>query len=119
MSKNSIILSEKHGLNPAMDCCMYCGEAKGIALLGKLPKDEKAPRNIVTSVAPCDKCAEKYKDYVLMVEAKSPDSKKPEPTGRWFAIRKEAINPAYRNSSVAFMLEEDFQHVLNDFNKGE
>ena len=119
MSKNSIILSEKHGLNPSMDCCMYCGEAKGIALLGKLPKDAKAPRKICTSVAPCDKCAEKYKDYALIVEAKSEDLKKPEPTGRWFAIPKDAINPAYRNSPVAFMVEEDFQHVLNDFNKGE
>ena len=32
-------------------------------------------------------------------------------------VNKEVLNPAYRNSPVAFMLEQDFNQVLNDFNK--
>lgn len=120
---SSIRLSEKHGVNPSMDTCFYCGEVTGIALMGKISTkdnhDVEAPRYVCSSVTPCDKCKEKYKDYVLMVEAKSSDSKNPQPTGRWFALKKEVLNPAYRNSPVAFMLEQDFNQVLNDFNKEE
>jgi hypothetical protein len=120
---SSIRLSEKHGVNPSMDTCFYCGEVTGIALMGKISNkdnpDVEAPRYCCSSVKPCDKCAEKYKDYVLMVEAKSSDSKNPQPTGRWFVLKKEVLNPAYRNSPVAFMLEQDFNQVLNDFNKEE
>ena len=120
---SSIRLSEKHGVNPSMDTCFYCGEVTGIALMGKISTkdnhDVEAPRYVCSSVTPCDKCKEKYKDYVLMVEAKSSDPKNPQPSGRWFALKKKVLNPAYRNSPVAFMLEQDFNHVLNDFNKEE
>lgn len=120
---SSIRLSEKHGVNPSMDVCFYCGEVTGIALMGKISTkdnhDVEAPRYCCSSVTPCDKCKEKYKDYVLMVEAKSSDPKNPQPSGRWFALKKEVLNPAYRNSPVAFMLEQDFNQVLNDFNKEE
>ena len=120
---SSIRLSEKHGVNPSMDVCFYCGEVTGIALMGKISTkdnhDVEAPRYCCSSVTPCDKCKEKYKDYVLMVEAKSSDPKNPQPSGRWFALKKEVLNPVYRNSPVAFMLEQDFNQVLNDFNKEE
>lgn len=119
MNKDSIRISEKHGVNPSMMTCFYCGEVTGIALMGKLPGDAEAPRQCCCSVEPCDKCKEKFKDYVLMVEAQSSDSKDPQPTGRWFALKKEALNPMYRNSPIAFMLEQDFQQVLNNFNKGD
>ena len=119
----SIRISEKYGVNPSMDCCFYCGEVTGIALMGKISNkynhDVEAPHQCCTSVKPCKKCAEKYKDYVLMVEAKSSDPKNPQLTGRWFALKKEVLNPAYRNSPVAFMLEQDFNQVLNQFNKGD
>ena len=120
---SSIRLSEKHGVNPSMNVCFYCGEVTGIALMGKISSkdnpDVQAPRQVCTSVEPCDSCKEKYKDYVLMVEAKSGDPKKPEPTGRWFALKKEALHPDYRRSPVAFMLEQDFNQILNQFNKEE
>ena len=117
----SIRLSKKYGVNPSMDVCFYCGEVTGIALMGKISTkdnhDAEAPRYVCSSVKPCEKCTEKYKDYVLMVEAKSGDPKNPEPTGRWFALKKEALHPAYRKSPVAFMLEQDFNQILNNFNK--
>ena len=120
MSKDSIRLSEKHGLNPSMLQCFYCGETIGIALVGKYrtkdDPDAEAPKFICNSVEPCDACKEKYKDYVLMVEKPDVDSN---PTGRWFAIKKEVLNPAYRNTPVAFMLTEDFNKVLSDFNHHE
>ena len=113
MNKDSIRISKKYGVNPSMMTCFYCGEVTSIALMGKLPGDVEAPRQCCCSIEPCEKCAEKYKDYVLMVEAKSSDPKNPQPTGRWFALKKEVLNPAYRNSPVAFMLEQDFNQILN------
>lgn len=114
MSKG-IKISEKHGVNPSLVTCFYCGEETGeIALLGKLPKDAEAPKHICTSVAPCEKCAEKYKDYVLMVEADLDSKGKPNPTGRWFAIKKEAIIEEYRNTPVAYMRSDEFQEMLDN-----
>jgi hypothetical protein len=38
--KDSIRLSEKHGVNPSLMLCFYCGEASGVALLGRLKGDQ-------------------------------------------------------------------------------
>ena len=54
-----IRLSDKHGVNPTMGVCMWCGEPTGeIALLGKLKGDVEAPRYSTLSYEPCDKCKE-------------------------------------------------------------
>ena len=40
----SIRISEKHGVNPTIPICFYCGEDKNeVALLGKLHGDKEAP----------------------------------------------------------------------------
>lgn len=115
MSKN-IKLSEKHGVNPSMDCCFYCGEVIGIALMGKLKDDVEAPRQCYTSLEPCDKCKEKYKDYVLGVE-KERDSDTP--TGRWMAIRKEAIVEEMREYPVVFMDIQTFNQIHHQLTGGD
>lgn len=107
----SILLSEKYGVNPSMNTCFYCGETTGIALMGKLPGDKEAPRYCCSSVTPCEKCAEKYKDYVLIVEM--PDCENSTPTGRWFALKKDILKSEFRKSPVAFMLDYEFQQILN------
>lgn len=54
---NSIRLSPKHGLNPTIPICFFCGEKKNeIALLGHLKGDAEAPRNAILDMEPCDKC---------------------------------------------------------------
>ena len=87
---SSIRVSEKYGVNPSMDTCFYCGEVTGVALMGKISTkdnhDVEAPRYVCSSVTPCDKCKEKYKDYVLMVEAKSSDPKNPQPRYQDFTV---------------------------------
>ena len=110
MKKDEILLSEKHGVNPSIDVCFYCGESKGIILFGKLKGDTEAPRECCTSVEPCDKCKEKYNDYLLIVEKPSEEE---DPTGRWFAIKKGAVPAAYAKSRVAFMLSEDFENIVS------
>lgn len=118
MSKDFIKVSEKHGLNPSMQTCFYCGEVTGIALMGKLKNDEEAPKYFCNSVEPCDACKEKYKDYVLVVE--KPNNEEA-PTGRWFAIKKEAVDENFRKYPIVFMNVEDFSSIVEQneetFNK--
>lgn len=62
---SSIRLSEKHGANPAITKCFYCGKEIGVALLGKIKTkdqygnidpDGKAPMYIIADYEPCDEC---------------------------------------------------------------
>lgn len=112
MKKDEILLSPKYGVNPSMTVCFYCGETTGIVLMGKLKGDAEAPRECCLSIEPCDKCKEKYKDYCLILEKESRDS---EPTGRWFAIKKQAVSPEYRDFPILFMDSESFNSILNNY----
>lgn len=97
---DSIRLHNKYGVNPTLAVCFYCGEETGeIALLGAAYNGE-APMHMCVSVEPCKKCKEKYKDYVLLVEAKNDEKGKPQPTGRWLAIKKECVTVP--NNGVCF-----------------
>ena len=57
MSK-PIRLSPKHGVNPCISVCFFCGKDKQeIALLGKIDKnDTEAPRKAILDYEPCDEC---------------------------------------------------------------
>ena len=70
MAKN-IKLSPKHGLNPTIPVCAWCGEPKNeIALMGKLDReDSEAPKNVVLDYEPCDHCKEQWSMGVAVLEA--------------------------------------------------
>ena len=102
MSK-SIKLSPKHGVNPTIPVCFFCGEEKNeIALLGKIgdgrkKEDFEAPRHMVLDYEPCDKCKEQWSQGVALIEVvtESPDGRPPiqqdlYPTGRMCVVRPEA-----------------------------
>ena len=110
MSKN-IKLHPKHGLNPTMPLCFYCGkETSEIALLGNAYKDE-APKNIVISIEPCDECKEKYADYTLLVEVSSAKGSPIKPTGRWCAVKKELLNVP--PTPVAYVDPETMDDIIS------
>lgn len=67
----NVKLSKKHGLNPSIDTCFYCGEAKGVALLGKLRNDVEAPKNIILDIEPCDTCSKEFSKGILLIEVSS------------------------------------------------
>lgn len=70
MSKNSITLSPKHGVNPSMICCPVCGEPISIALMGKIKGDKEAPRKIIGTEL-CEKCIESCGDdkiYIMGID---------------------------------------------------
>ena len=59
----SIRLSEKHGLNPTLGVCFFCGEETGeIGLLGKLKGDREASTSL--SVLSMPSCREIFDWYV-------------------------------------------------------
>ena len=71
MSK-SIRISKKHGVNPTIPICFWCGKEKNeIALLGKLPNDIEAPRKIWIpgDYEPCDSCKTYWSKGIRIVEA--------------------------------------------------
>jgi hypothetical protein len=71
MSKKdkSIKLSPKHGVNPCIPICCWCGKEKNeIALLGKLKEDAEAPRNAVLDYEPCEECQAKFNMGVVLIE---------------------------------------------------
>lgn len=103
---SSIKLSSKHGVNPSMDICFYCQEVKQLLLMGRLPYDKEAPRQVCTSLEPCDACKEKFETEkaVVIVEA-TQDSKGISPTGRYIGLTEEGarriLNEDFVNDVVS------------------
>ena len=108
----SIKISQKHGLNPSIPICFWCGKDKNeIALLGKLKNDEEAPEEVLLDYEPCDECKEKMEKGVLCIEvlkenpnnlppiSKDPNNQEVYPTGRFFVITEECANRIFENSN--------------------
>ena len=71
MSKG-VRLSKEHGVNPTIPICFWCGREKNeVALLGKLPNDEEAPRSmwIFGDYEPCEECRKTREQGVDLIEA--------------------------------------------------
>ncbi len=99
-----IKVSPKHGVNPTIPICFWCGEEKGeIALLGKLPGDAEAPRNMVLDYEPCECCRAKMAmGFTLMEATNSPNEngrveaqEGVYPTGRFMVIKKDVALRAF------------------------
>jgi len=87
-----IRISEKHGVNPSLSQCFVCMEAKGLVLLGKLPGDKEAPRQMCIDKEPCDKCKAWMEQGVILISVKDgEENDNPYRTGGWVVIKDEAI----------------------------
>ena len=98
---DSIKLSSKHGVNPCIPICFFCGEQKNeIALLGELPNDAEAPKNLLLDYIPCDSCQSVMDEGVTVIEVDTTpnfDNQPPiqddlYPTGRYLVLKVEAAN---------------------------
>lgn len=116
MSKE-IEISPKHGLNPTIPVCFWCGKEKNeIALLGRIREktknryganvtkrdsDIEAPRRMVIDYEPCDECKKMWESGVAVIEVQQTPTmpNQPEiqkglyPTGRLVVVTVEG---AYR-----------------------
>lgn len=100
------MLSPKHGVNPTLGVCFFCGKETGeIALLGKLPNDKEAPKYCVMSYEPCQKCKEHLKQGVMIISVTPYENTPNQPPivktdagellypvpGEWVVVKDEAI----------------------------
>ena len=113
-----ILLSEKHGVNPAIPVCFFCGKDKNeIILAGRLRGDVEAPRKAAWDMVPCDEC-KKYMDMgvvLVSVDPKSPDRQNPYRTGGWVVVKEEAAKSLFGKSlggnRFAFVNDEVWEKI--------
>lgn len=125
---NSIKISPQHGLNPSLVICPYCREPKGIALMGRLPQDREAPKEVVQDYEPCDKCKKLFAGNVLCldtVETPTFEGQEPVfqdknvtlyPTFRFMVLKKEFAQSNFNltdDQDTMVMAHESFDHLYN------
>ena len=115
MSKKGIKLSEKHGLNPSMGMCFWCGEeSKEIVLCGRLKGYAKAPRKMFVGYDPCDKCTDNMSTGITLLEAVEhpnfggqPSITKNGlfPTGRWAVLDEDMVQHVFEGKVAQELLK--------------
>jgi hypothetical protein len=115
MSKDSIRLSPKHGLNPSIAVCFWCHQPIGVALAGKIDReDSEAPHYTITDYEPCDECKAKMNTGIsfIGVMTEQPEDNRP-------PIMKNYPNPdtnepcdIYPTGSLAVLREEAVDHII-------
>ena len=114
-NKESITLSPKHGVNPSIVHCMCCGKEYGIAMLGKLKDDAKAPKDIMDGF--CDDC-KKVIDQggVMIVEVKDGEGEKnpknPYRTGRIVGCSKQYKERNNITAPMVYMEQTMFNSIF-------
>ena len=117
MSKDSITLSPKHGVNPSILHCQCCGKEYGIGLAGRLKDDAEAPKDVMYGF--CDDC-QKVIDQggVMIVEVKDGEaernSKNPYRTGRIVGLGKNFKERNHIKTPVVYMEQTVFQSLFGD-----
>lgn len=105
--------------------CFFCGETKGIALLGKLKGDEKAPDAILMDYEPCDECKKKFSQGVLLVGVSktAPDNRPPiseadgekvYPTGSYVVATEDFITRMMEPDIAAEAIKAGKCAIYND-----
>ena len=124
MSNKGIHISEKHGLNPTLGICFWCGEHTGeIALLGKLKHDAEAPKETILNYEPCKKCKEQFEQGVLIMEVDT-NLNRPtiqdnySPTGRHVVLDEKAFtNQQYKKGDKCIMPHDEFERMFGSIIK--
>ena len=129
-NRSSIKLSPKHGVNPTIPLCFWCGQEKNeIALMGHIGdgrkgEDIEAPRNMVLDYNPCDTCNAKMALGVTCVEVVDipHHENMPEfvgdnyPTGRWGVLTTDAVKRIFdldlENGKKLLVNEETFSAIF-------
>lgn len=99
----SIRISEQHGVNPSLEQCFYCGEAKGVILFGRMKGDREAPRQVCLDHEPCDKCRRFMEQGIILIgvdEAKSDDEKNPYRDGKWCVVTEDYVHRVFKKGDL-------------------
>lgn len=131
---NSIKISPKHGLNPCIPICVFCGKEKDeVAIMGKLKGDAKAPRSAIIDYQPCDECLANWAQGVALIKVTTmqpennlpplieKDGKKLYPTAQYYVIKPEAAKRCFdidASAGAVIMMDEDaFDTFTSDAKK--
>lgn len=129
---NSIRISPKHGLNPTIPVCFFCGKPKNeLVLMGKLKGDTEAPKNLCLDYEPCDACKALFEGNILLMGVttapngnQSPIQNNLYPTGSYMVITREAAGRVFQEEVAktilekgkAFLEEPALQDLIKAFN---
>lgn len=128
MSKG-IKISPKHGLNPTIPVCFWCGKQKNeIALMGRMENDIEAPKNMVLDYEPCEECQSHMAMGVAVLEASDhpntegqpPMQKGVYPTSRFVVVTTECADKVFNayapwsKGKKVFVDSDVFSHFLPD-----
>lgn len=116
---DEVKLSPKHGVNPTIPICFWCGKEKNeVALLGQINKeDSEAPRRVIMDYEPCEQCKELFSMGIHIigvstepiVETMFPivndDNIKLYPTGSMFVSTEEWVTSFLTVNNQQSMLE--------------
>ena len=117
MSRDSITLSPKHGLNPSILHCECCGKDYGLALLGRLKDDAEAPKDVMQGL--CDDCqAVIDQGGVMIIEVKDGEGEKspknPYRTGRIVGCSKQYKERNDIKTPIIYMEESMFEPIFGE-----
>lgn len=116
MSKGSIKLSPKHGVNPSITHCECCGKELGLALFGKLKGDEQVPKDVYMGL--CEDCQKVVDaDGLMIIEVRDGESgKNPYRTGRLVGITKEAKERMFKDITynICYMEQSMFNPMFGE-----
>jgi len=101
---SSILLSERHGVNPAVEQCFVCMKDVGVALFGRLRGDRRAPHRVCLSAEPCDECKRFMEMGIILIsvdEKKTNDPNNPWRTGGWAVVREGVVKRMVRPKELA------------------
>ena len=112
----SIRLSDKHGVNPSITQCYYCGEDSGIALLGRMKGDKKAPMKIgVVDMRPCNKCEDYMKQGVILISVRNgEEGNDPYRTGGWVVVLDSLIIKMTTEEKASQILEDRWTFIPDE-----
>lgn len=119
MTKNSIKLSPKHGVNPSLLHCVCCGKEYGIAMLGKLKGDMEAPREMAHGL--CDQCQGVIDQggcmFIEVADGEKGDN--PYRTGRIIGVSKDFKERNKIEHPISYMEHKMFSRLFGraNFNK--
>ena len=107
---NSIRISPKHGVNPSLHQCFFCGEPKGVLLFGRRGiEDAEAPREVCIDREPCDKCKGFMEQGIILIGVdadKTTDEKNPYRDGNWCVVTEDFISRAISTPVMRFDIME-------------
>ena len=117
MSKDSITLSPKHGLNPSILHCECCGKDYGLGMFGRLKGDEKAPKDIMHGF--CEDCSKVINQGgVMIVEVADGEGEKnpknPYRTGRIVGCSKQYKERNNIKTPMIYMEQSMFNKIFGE-----